>query len=79
MSISVDDDFFGMVTAFCLIKGMNRSAFIREAIKIAIGSFGLDAGTHIFPQQHRDARDDGKCNPYSNKGRCGVCYQEELE
>ena len=79
MSISVDDDFFGMVTAFCLIKGMNRSAFIRESIKIAMRGTDIDDARHLFPQQHRDSRDDGLCNPYSNKGRCGVCYKEGLE
>ena len=76
MSISVDDDFFGMVTKFCLIKGINRSAFIRESVRIAMRGVAIDDGSHLFPQSHRDSRDDGKCNPFSNKGRCGVCYEE---
>jgi hypothetical protein len=79
MSISVDDEFFGMVTAFCFIKGMNRSAFIRESVRIAMRGVNIDDGKHLFPQQHRDSRDDGKCNQYSNLGRCGICYAEGLE
>jgi len=75
MSISVDDDFFTMVKAFCLIKGVNRSMFIREAVKNAIKTHGNVEGIHTENEQHRAARPDGKCNPFSNRGQCGVCYQ----
>tara|TARA_R110001592_G_C13159718_1_gene748842 strand:+ start:2331 stop:2630 length:300 start_codon:yes stop_codon:yes gene_type:complete len=30
---------------------------------------------HVHDQSHRDARKDGKCNPKSKAGRCGVCWE----
>ena len=76
MSISVDDDFFTTVTRYCLLKGINRSMFIRESVKNAIRSNGISQGIHTEDNHHRAQRKDGKCNPWSNRGRCGVCYEE---
>jgi hypothetical protein len=78
MSISVDDDFFTMVTGFCLLRGVNRSMFIRESVKTAMATAGLAVGVHSESELHRSNRPDGMCNPFSNRGRCGICYQEGI-
>ena len=30
---------------------------------------------HIHDEAHRNARKDGKCNPKSKDGKCGVCWE----
>lgn len=30
---------------------------------------------HVHDEAHRSARKDGKCNPKSKAGRCGVCWE----
>lgn len=30
---------------------------------------------HVHDEAHRNARKDGKCNPKSKSGKCGVCWE----
>lgn len=76
LTISCDDEFFELVTKYTLQRGINRSMFVRDAVKTAMRGAEKLLGPveHKSPPAIRKKRPDGKCNPHLKAGVCRICW-----
>lgn len=81
LTISCDDDFFELVTKYTLKRGINRSMFVRDAVKTAMRGAEALLGPieHKSPPAIRRKREDGKCNPMLKSGTCRICWPLGVE
>ena len=78
MSVSIEQNLVDLVNDHCLIRRINRSLFVREAIRKALGTDTFHSKEHTYPESARAMREDGKCNPHSRDGIvCWICWGEE--
>lgn len=79
LTISCDDQFYELVVKYCSKRGVNRSMFVRDAVKTAMRGAQALLGPieHIQSAAARSNREDGKCNPRAKSGKCMICWGEE--
>jgi|LULN01.1.fsa_nt_gb hypothetical protein len=80
LTISCDDEFYDLVEKYTLQRGINRSMFVRDAVKTAMRGAEKLLGPleHKSPPAVRKMRDDGKCNPFLRSGKCKICWPIEV-
>jgi len=58
-----------------LVNRLLFAAVLQQKIAIDIDN-GIQTTLeiHVHDEKHRRSRKDGKCNPQSKAGKCGVCW-----
>ena len=78
LSISIEQNLVDLVDDHVKEQGINRSLFVREAIRAALGTKNLMPKIHTSTDKVRAMREDGKCNPML-RPKCMVCHGGEEE